>query len=307
MTRLILRKTFLAIITILAIIVLTGFLLHLVPGDPVTALAALGASSNPQVMAEMRSRLGLDLPVWQQVGLYVWNVLHADLGKTIRGDEPVLNVLLSRLPSTLILAVSGLGMALLVGIPVGVFSAVKRGSVADAVLTMIMVFGASLPAFWTGLLLVQVFSLKLGWLPVAGTGWRNLLLPALTLGLAYCTLVSRVTRSAIVEVLGKDYVRTARARGLREHQVLLVHALRPALLSIATVGGLIFAHLLGGQIVVENVFAWNGIGRVAVQAMLARDYPLIQGFIIVFSTSIVILSTVLDVLYAALDPRIRRI
>jgi len=306
MLGLILHKVLLGLLTILIAIILAGFLIHLIPGDPVTALAAPGLSSSPLVMAEMRSRLGLDLPVWQQVGLYVWNVLNGDFGRTIRGNEPVLGVLLSRLPNTFMLATAGLSVALLVGIPLGIFSAVRRGTVADAVVTIVLIIGASIPAFWTGLILLHVFSLKLGWLPVAGTGWRNLVLPALTLGLAYCALVSRATRSALVEVLGEDYIRTARARGLREHQVLLIHALRPALINIITVAGLIFAYLLGGQVVVENVYAWNGVGRLAVQAILARDYPMVQGFIVVFATAIVIISTILDVLYALLDPRIRQ-
>ena len=299
------RKVILALVTVLVVIILSGILIHIVPGDPVTAMMAQSVTATPEVMAEMRSRLGLDLPVWQQVGLYVWHVLQGDLGTTIRGNEPVLTLLMQRLPNTLMLAVSGLVVALAIGIPLGFLAAINRGRIADTAVMIVAVFGVSIPAFWLGLIMIQVFSLKLGWLPVAGSGWRNIILPALTLGLTYCALVARMTRSALVEVLGEDYIRTARARGLREHQVLLVHALRPALISIVTVVGLVFAYLLGGQVIIENVFSWNGIGRLAVQAMLERDYPMIQGFIVVFATSVVVVSMLIDVLYSVLDPRMR--
>ena len=151
-----------------------------------------------------------------------------------------------------------------------------------------------------------MFSLHLGWFPVAGTSARNIVLPALTLGVVHSALVARMTRSALVDILNEDYIRTARARGLREHQVLLVHAMRPAMISVVTVVGLVFAHLLGGQVITENVFSWNGIGRLAIQAMLQRDYPLVQGFIVIFATSIVLVTTALDLLYGLLDPRVRR-
>jgi ABC-type dipeptide/oligopeptide/nickel transport system permease component len=299
------RKIILAMVTVLVVIVLSGILIHIVPGDPVTAMMAQSVTATPEAMAEMRSRLGLDLPVWQQVGLYAWHVLQGDLGTTIRGNEPVLTLLMQRLPNTFMLAVSGLVVALAIGIPLGFLAAINRGRIADTAVMIVAVFGVSIPAFWLGLIMIQVFSLKLGWLPVAGSGWRNIILPALTLGLTYCALVARMTRSALVEVLGEDYIRTARARGLREHQVFLVHALRPALISIVTVVGLVFAYLLGGQVIIENVFSWNGIGRLAVQAMLERDYPMIQGFIVVFATSVVVVSMLIDVLYSILDPRMR--
>lgn len=300
------RRVLAALATVVAVILLSGILIHVVPGDPVTAMMAQSVSATPEVMAEMRTRLGLDLPVWQQVLLYLGHVLQGDLGTTIRGNEPVLTLLLQRLPNTFALAVSGLALALMIGIPLGFVAAVNRGRFADTAVMFIAVLGVSIPAFWLGLTLIQVFSLKLDWLPVAGSGWRNIILPALTLGLTYCALVARMTRSALVEVLTEDYIRTARAKGLREHQVLLVHALRPALISIVTVVGLVFAYLLGGQVIIENVFSWNGIGRLAVQAMLERDYPMIQGFIIVFAVSVVVVSMLIDILYGFLDPRMRQ-
>jgi peptide/nickel transport system permease protein len=306
MTLLITRRLATAFVTILAVIILSGILIHVVPGDPVTAMMAESVTATPEAMADMRSRLGLDLPVWQQVGLYTMHVLGGDLGTTIRGNEPVARLLLERLPNTFILAISGLCVSLLIGIPLGFIAAVNRGKLADTAVMIIAVLGVSLPGFWLGLIMIQIFSLKLGWLPVAGSDLKNLILPALTLGLTYCALVARMTRSALVEILAEDYIRTARARGLREHQVLLVHALRPALISIVTVIGLVFAYLMGGQVIIENVFSWNGIGRLAVQAMLQRDYPMIQGFIVVFATSVVFISMGVDILYGFLDPRMRK-
>ncbi|MCO4319155.1 ABC transporter permease [Phyllobacterium sp. 21LDTY02-6] len=291
--------------TVIAVIMLSGTLIHLVPGDPVTAMMAQSVSATPEAMAEMRAKLGLDLPIWQQVLLYLGQVLQGDLGTTIRGNESVATLLLQRLPNTFALAVSGLGVALAIGIPLGFLAAVNRGRIADTAVMIVAVLGVSIPAFWLGLIMMQVFSLKLGWLPVAGSSWRNIILPALTLGLTYCALVARMTRSALIEVLNEDYIRTARAKGLREHEVLLVHALRPALISIVTVVGLVFAYLLGGQVIIENVFSWNGIGRLAIQAMLERDYPMIQGFIVVFAISVVIVSMLIDIVYGFLDPRMR--
>ncbi|TCQ08889.1 peptide/nickel transport system permease protein/oligopeptide transport system permease protein [Rhizobium sp. PP-F2F-G36] len=303
---LIAKRVLTAFVTVLTVIVLSGILIHVVPGDPVTAMMAQSVTATPEVMAEMRSQLGLDLPVWQQVVLYASHVLTGDLGTTIRGNEPVARLLFERLPNTFALAVSGLSVALLIGIPLGFLAAINRGRLADTAVMVIAVLGVSIPGFWLGLIMIQVFSLKLGWFPVAGSGYRNIILPALTLGLTYCALVARMTRSALVDILAEDYIRTARARGLREHQVLFVHALKPALISIVTVVGLVFAYLMGGQVIVENVFSWNGIGRLAVQAMLERDYPMIQGFIVVFASSVVIVSMLIDILYGFLDPRMRQ-
>ena len=306
MLLLIFKRVLIAFFTVIAVILLSGILVHVVPGDPVTAMMAQSVSATPEAMAEMRARLGLDLPVWQQVLLYTWHVLQGDLGTSIRGNESVAWLFLQRLPNTFSLAVSGLVIALAIGLPLGFIAAINRGRLAETVVMVLAVLGVSIPAFWLGLILMQLFALELGWLPVAGSGWRNIVLPALTLGLTYCALVARMTRSALIEVLEEDYIRTARARGLREYQVLFVHALRPALISIVSVVGLVFAYLLGGQVIIENVFSWNGVGRLAVQAMLQRDYPMIQGFIVVFATSVVVVSMLIDILYGFLDPRMRK-
>ena len=225
MLLLIFKRVLIAFFTVIAVILLSGILVHVVPGDPVTAMMAQSVSATPEAMAEMRARLGLDLPVWQQVLLYTWHVLQGDLGTSIRGNESVAWLFLQRLPNTFSLAVSGLVIALAIGLPLGFIAAINRGRLAETVVMVLAVLGVSIPAFWLGLILMQLFALELGWLPVAGSGWRNIVLPALTLGLTYCALVARMTRSALIEVLEEDYIRTARARGLREYQVLFVHAL----------------------------------------------------------------------------------
>ena len=300
-----LKKIAPAVLTVFVVILLSGVLIHVVPGDPVTAMMAQTSGTTPEVMAEMRAQLGLDRPVWHQVLIYSIKVLQGDLGSTIRGGEPVARLLLERLPNTLALAASGLSIALSIGIPLGVIASVKRGKAVDTLVMVVAVLGVSIPAFWLGLMLIQVFSLRLGWLPVAGSSAKNLILPAFTLGVIYSALVARMTRSAMIDILEEDYIRTARAKGLRAHQVLLVHALRPALVNIVTVVGLTFAYLMGGQVIVENVFSWNGIGRLAVQAMLQRDYPMIQGFIVIFASSVVIVTTLIDFVSGLLDPRMR--
>lgn len=300
------RRLLTAAITILVVVFLAGVLIHLVPGDPITAMLAQSGNASAADIARLTAQFGLDRPVWQQALLYVGNVLQGDLGTTIRGNEPVAPLLLGRLPNTIILAVAGLGTALALGIPMGVIAAVNRGRAADFAVMLIAILGVSIPGFWMGLTFIQVFSLHLGWFPVAGTSARNLVLPALTLGIVHSALVARMTRSALIDILNEDYIRTARARGLRERDVLMVHAMRPALISVITVVGLVFAHLLGGQVITENVFSWNGIGRLAIQAMLQRDYPLVQGFIVIFASAIVIVTTALDLLYGLLDPRVRR-
>lgn len=300
------RRLLTAFVTILVVVILAGVLIHVVPGDPITAMLAQSGSADADDIARLTAQYGLDQPVWKQALLYAGNALQGDLGTTIRGGEPVAELLLDRLPNTIALAVAGLGTALVLGIPMGFIAAVNRGRAADFAVMLIAILGVSIPGFWMGLTFIQVFSLHLGWFPVAGTSARNIVLPALTLGVVHSALVGRMTRSALVDILNEDYIRTARARGLREHQVLLVHAMRPAMISVVTVVGLVFAHLLGGQVITENVFSWNGIGRLAIQAMLQRDYPLVQGFIVIFATSIVLVTTALDLLYGLLDPRVRR-
>jgi ABC-type dipeptide/oligopeptide/nickel transport system permease component len=232
------------------------------------------------------------------------NVLRGDLGKTIRGEQPVLTLLLLRLPNTILLTGASLFFAILIGGTIGFFSAYFRGTWFDTLGMGVAIAGIAMPSFWLGLLLMFFFSVRLGWLPVGGTGLASLVLPALTLGLVSAAVLARLTRSSMLDVLGQDYMRTARAKGLEEPLVLSRHALKNSLIPILTMLGLQVAYMLGGAVVVENVFAWNGVGRLAVQAILQRDFPLIQGFVLLFAVIVISVSIVVDILYAVVDPRI---
>jgi peptide/nickel transport system permease protein len=304
MTRFILRRLFTALVTLIISSFFVCMLIHLIPGDPVMMMMAQNSSPSPAQIAAMRHALGLDLPIWMQYFHYMGRLLQGNLGRSIFGSQPVLSLLLQRLPNTFALAFSGLAIAIGLGMPLGFFAAYKKGSWADSILMIFAVAGVSVPNFWLGLMLVLLFSMTLNWLPVAGEDWRSLILPAATLGVTYMAIIARMTRSAMIEILGEDFIRTARAKGLPETLVLYRHALKPAMISVVTIIGVVFGYLMGGAVVVENVFSWNGLGRLAIQAINYRDYPLIQGFILLFATIIVTVSVLLDITYAWLDPRI---
>ena len=304
MTRFILRRLFTAFITLLISSFLVCMLIHLIPGDPVVMMMAQNSSPTPEQLAAMRHTLGLDLPLSLQYVHYMGRLLSGDLGRSIFGSEPVVTLLWERLPNTAALALAGLAIAILVGMPLGFLAAYKRGTLIDNALMTVAVAGVSLPNFWLGLMLVLVFSTTLDWLPVAGEDWKSMILPAATLGVTYMAIIARMTRSSMIEVFNEDFIRTARAKGLPEALVLYRHALKPALISVVTIIGVVFGYLMGGAVVVENVFSWNGLGRLAIQAISYRDYPLIQGFILLFATVIVLSSVLLDIAYAWLDPRI---
>ena len=300
----ILRRLGTALVTLLISSFLVCMLIHLIPGDPVAMMMAQNSSPSPEQLAAMRHNLGLDLPLSLQYFHYMGRLLTGDMGRSVFGGEPVLGLLLARLPNTFALAFAGLAIAIGLGMPLGFFAAYKKGSWADSALMLFAVAGVSVPNFWLGLMLVLLFSLTLGWLPVAGEDWRSMVLPAMTLGVTYMAIIARLTRSAMIEVFGEDFIRTARAKGLPEALVMSRHALKPAMISVVTIIGVVFGYLMGGAVVVENVFSWNGLGRLAIQAINYRDYPLIQGFILLFATIIVLVSVLLDVAYAWLDPRI---
>lgn len=304
MTRYIVKRILSGIFTIWVTTVAVTLLIHLVPGDPVQIMFAQSQSTTPEQIEQIRSQLGLDRPIYEQYFIYMSKVLRGDFGTTIRGNQPVLELLLVRLPNTLILALSSLLITMVVGVTAGFFAAYKRGTWMDTTLMTGAIIGISIPSFWLGLMLMYVFSIRLGWLPVSGTDFKNLILPALTLGLANAASVSRLTRSSMLDVLSQDYMRTARAKGLAENLVLSRHALRNGLINVVNMLGLQFTYMMGGAIVVENVFAWNGIGRLAIQSIFQRDYPTIQGFILIFATVVVLVSILLDLLYAWIDPRI---
>jgi ABC-type dipeptide/oligopeptide/nickel transport system permease component len=299
------RRILTGLFTLWIVTVAVSLLIHLVPGDPVRIMYAQSQSTGPEQIEAKRHELGLDRPIYVQYVTYMSNVLHGDLGKTIRGEQPVLTLLLLRLPNTILLSLASLIFAILIGGSMGFFSAYFRGTWFDTLGMGLAIAGIAMPSFWLGLLLMFFFSVRLGWLPVGGTGLDSLILPALTLGLVSAAVLARLTRSSMLDVLAQDYMRTARAKGLAEPVVLAGHALKNSLIPIITMLGLQIAYLLGGAVVVENVFAWNGVGRLAVQAILQRDFPLIQGFVLLFAVIVIGVSLVVDVLYAVVDPRIR--
>jgi peptide/nickel transport system permease protein/oligopeptide transport system permease protein len=302
--RYVIQRILAALVTIWIATIAVTLLIHAVPGDPVRIMYAKFQSTPEQIEA-VRTALGLDQPIWIQYGMYVGRLLEGDLGRSIVGNQPVLDVLLARFPATLLLATTSLMIAVVIGLSLGFLAAYKRGTMIDVGAMILAVLGVSMPHFWLGLLLLFFFALQLGWLPVAGSDLRSLILPAMTLGLANAAVLARLTRSAMIDIFDQDFVRTARAKGLPRTVVLYRHALRAGLVPIVSMMALQFAYMMGGAIVVENVFAWNGVGRLAIEAVFARDYPPIQGFILFFATVVVIVSLLIDLLYAALDPRIR--
>lgn len=293
-------------LTVFVTTVAVTLLIHLVPGDPVQIMYAQSQGTTPEQIEAIRANLGLDRPIHEQYLAFLGRLLQGDLGVTIRGQQPVLDLILQRLPNTLLLAAAAMAIALLLGLAMGFFAAYRRGTWLDTLLMVTAIAGISVPHFWLGLVLLFVFAVELAWLPVAGQGWRSLVLPAVTLGLSNAAIVARMTRSSMLEILTQDFVRTAEAKGLPKALVLHRHVLRPGLVPIVTMLGLQFTYLLGGAIVVENIFAWNGVGRLAIEAIFQRDYPMIQGFILVFAAVVVAVSITLDLVYALLDPRIRR-
>ena len=299
------QRLFAALLTILVTTVAVSMLIHLVPGDPVQIMYAQSQGTTPEQLEEVRARLGLDQPLMVQYIQYMGRVLQGDLGRTIRGDQPVLELLLARLPNTLILATSALVIACAIGLVCGFVAAYRRGPWLDTLLMTSAILGVSMPHFWLGLILLFYFAVHLQWLPVAGSGAANLVLPAVTLGVTNAAIIARLTRSSMIDVFDQEFIRTAYAKGLPRALVLYRHALRAGLVPIVTMIGLQFTYMMGGAIVVENVFGWNGVGRMAIQAIFQRDYPLIQGFILMFAVVVVLVSVLMDLLYAWLDPRIR--
>ena len=286
--------------------ILVTLLIHAVPGDPVQIMYAQSQGTTPEQIEEVRRSLGLDRPIPVQYVMCMERLLQGDLGATIRGGQPVLEVILQRLPNTLLLAIAAMFIAIVIGVPIGFLAAYREGTLTDIALMIVAIAGISMPHFWLGLMLLFIFALELGWLPVSGNGWLNLVLPALTLGLSNAAIFARLTRSSMIDVMSQDYVQTAFAKGLPKALVLRRHVLRAGLLPVVTMMGLQFAFMMGGSIVVDIIFSWNGVGRMAVEAIFQRDYPIIQGFILTFSVVVVCVAIGIDALYAVLDPRIRR-
>lgn len=321
MLRYLARRLILLIPVVLGAAVIAFALLLLIPGDP--AIALLGQEVSGPELARFRHLLGLDRPLPAQLGLYLWRIVHGDFGRSVTLHAPVLRLILSTLPATLELAVTSLILAIGLGIPLGLLAARKRGAMLDTGAMMVAQLGVSMPVFWLGVLLILLFAVKLNWLPSFGRGaplvfamlsgdlgavgdsLQHLILPAFTLAFFNLALLSRLTRWALLEVLEEDYVRTARAKGQRERIVLYRHALRNALLPIVTIVGLQFGNALGGAVVTETIYGWPGMGRLVVQAIGQRDFPVVQGAVLVLALLFSLVNVVVDLTYALIDPRIR--
>jgi ABC-type dipeptide/oligopeptide/nickel transport system permease component len=300
-----LRRILMTIPVWFAILTLVFLMRPLVPGDPVKIMF-FGRSSSDEVIENMRHQLGLDQPIQVQYWNYVKGVLQGDLGTSITTRKPVLDEIMERYPETLQLAAASLLVSAVVGLVAGVLAAVYKDSLIDTVAMVFALAGLSMPAFWFGLLMIYFFSVRLGWFSVIPDGsLKSLVLPSVTLGLIASSVIARLVRSSMLEVLGQDFIRTARSKGLKERQVLIRHALGNALIPIVTILGLQFGGLLSGAFIIEAVFAWHGIGELGVQAFAKRDFPLIQGIVLVVATSYVIVNLVVDLVYAMLDPRIK--
>jgi peptide/nickel transport system permease protein len=289
---------------LIGISLLLFVMLRSLPGDPAQVLA--GQMATPQEVENIRHQLGLDQPLYKQYVLFLGRLALLDLGRSARTQNPVIEEVWARLPNTLLLAVVAITLACLFGIPAGIISAVRPYSWIDYLVTSMGLFGISMPVFWLGLMLVVIFSVILQWLPAGGTGsWKNVIMPSFTLASFVVAFIARMTRSTMMETLSQDYITTARSKGLKEEVVVIKHALKNALIPIITVVGLQFGLLLGGAVLTETVFAWPGVGRLIVDSILARDYPMIQGVILIFGLLYILVNLLVDLIYAYVDPRIR--
>jgi peptide/nickel transport system permease protein len=310
--RFVARRLLYSIVVMLGVLVVVFMLVHLVPGDPVRI--ALGTRYTPQAYDALRSASGLDRPIVEQFFGYIGSALQGNLGVSFRNGDPVTVTLLERLPATVSLAVVGIIIALLIALPAGIWAALREGRVSDAIVRVTSQFGVSIPDFWMGILLIAVFATTLHWLPTSGYrplfddpgGWlRHIILPGLTVGLVAAAIMTRYIRSAVLEVAATGYVRTARSKGLSPRIVTMRHTVRNAAIPILTITGIQLATILGGVIVVEVVFAWPGLGRLVYNAVAARDYPVIQGAVLLIAALFLLINLIVDMLYAMVDPRIR--
>jgi peptide/nickel transport system permease protein/oligopeptide transport system permease protein len=303
MLRYIQQRLIAAAVTVFGITIIVFLMLHMLPGDPARVIAGLLATEED--VARFRTQLGLDQPLIVQYANFVGNLARGDLGRSARTGQPVLEEILARLPATLHLAFAGTAIASFFGIIGGVVAATRRNSIIDYIASVLTIFGISMPVYWLGLMLIVIFAVQLHWLPAAGNDQpTSFILPSLTLAAFSVALITRMTRSSMLEVLHQDYIRTARAKGMRERGVVFRHALKNAFIPVITVVGLQFGTLLGGAVLTESVFGWPGIGLLLLDSISARDYPVVQGVVLVFSTMFIMLNVLVDILYAYLDPRI---
>lgn len=289
---------------IFGVLLLTFLLIHLVPGDPVEVM--LGESASSADRAQLRVDLGLDQPLIQQFGTYLTKLSQGDLGKSIHTKTPIIEIVKTRYPATVKLALLSLFIGIAFGVPMGIYAALKANHWQDIVVTLVSVRLSAMPAFWLGPMLMLIFAVWLGWLPVSGMeSGASIILPALTLGFGLSAILTRMTRTSLLEVLNDDYIRTARAKGLTEQAVILRHALRAALLPIITIVGLQMGSLLAGTVITETIFSWDGIGRLLVVSIEKRDYPVTQACVLIVALSYVLVNLVTDLLYRFADPRVK--
>jgi ABC-type dipeptide/oligopeptide/nickel transport system permease component len=302
--RYIVRRLVLTIPVLLGVATLVFLLIHLVPGDP--AQAMLGESAPAADLNDLRARLGLDEPLFAQYRHYLGGLLRGDLGTSFRYNTPVAREIGQRIGRTAQLAAAAMTVAILIAIPLGVLGALYRGRAVDQAAMAVSLLGISMPNFWLGPMLAIVFAVQLGWLPVSGTGsWAHLVLPAVTLGAALAAILARMTRASLIDELRELYVLAARARGVSRVRAVVAHALRNSLIPVVTIVGLQLGAVLTGTIITETIFSWPGVGRLLIQAISFRDYPLVQGCILFISVTYVAMNLIVDLAYAWLDPRIR--
>jgi peptide/nickel transport system permease protein len=299
------RRLGLSVVIVAGVSFFVFLMIHLVPGDPVLVMLAESPSVEDRVTLERE--LGLDEPLYVQYWDYVSRAVHGDLGYSIRLQVPVTELIRDRLPNTLVLTVAALGLAVLFGIVLGTISAVYHRTPGDYAVMFGALVGVSIPSFFLGIMLLLFFGLKLGWLPIAGNteGVKSLVLPAITLAVVPLAVIARLTRSSLLNALGEDYIRVARAKGLARRKVVLRHGLRNSLIPVVTVVGVQFGTLMAGAVIVESVFAWPGIGRLLVNAVNDRDFPLVQGIVLLVAVGFVLVNLLVDVLYPLIDPRVR--
>lgn len=305
MWRYILRRLVMLIPVLIGISIFVFLLMHLTPGDP--ALLMLGEHAPTAQLEALREELGLNDSLPVQYWNWLKRAVRFDFGRSLRSKKLVTREILDRLPATAQLATAAVGISIIIGVPVGIISAARPNSWFDNIAMIGALTGVGMPAFWQGIMLILVFSVSLGWFPSSGRmgGWQYLVLPAVTLGTAATASVARMTRSSMLEVLQQDYIRTARSKGLPRRAVILVHGLRNALIPVVTMIGLQFGGLMSGAVLTETIFAWPGIGRMVVEAINNKDFPLVQGTIMTFALLYALVNLVVDVLYAFLDPRLR--
>ena len=302
MLQYILKRLWHTVYVVIGISMISFFFIHL-SGDPV--LLMLPGDASDQEIEELREQLGFNDPLYVQYFRFASKAIQGDFGESLYYHVPVMELVIERLPASLELAVAAMVFALVLAVPIGIISAVRRGSMLDMGSMLGALLGLSMPHFWLGIMLMLLFSVHLGWLPTSGRGtMAHLIMPAVSLGLSLMAMFARLTRSVMLEVLSLDYIRTARAKGLREEIVISKHALKNALIPLVTVAGMQFGFLIGGTVIIETVFAWPGLGRLVIQAIFSRDYPLVQAIVFVLSLLFVGMNLLVDILYVYLDPQI---